>query len=231
MDSIPQWRTLIERLLTEHSELPYSEKDVESQLIFDRDRDRYLLVVIGWHGSERLHGIHIHLDIHEERIWIQYDGTEHGIAHDLVAAGVPKDHIVLGFKPPHLRQYTGYAALLSGLYPEVPDNLHPAPWGLSEVNDAPALVGHRHAEGRRMRGAARSQGDAGPKGRLVCSFFLGNLPHLHRAALCRRGRQVHLRAPGPQGALPRECAGKKLLGVLCRGRVQTLQGPLHSPAQ
>jgi hypothetical protein len=110
MDSVEQWRVLIKRLLTEHSELPYNEKDVDSQLVFDGDRDSYLLVVVGWRGSERLHGIHLHLDIREGKIWIQYDGTEHGIARALVEAGVPKDRIVLGFKPPRLRQYTGYAA-------------------------------------------------------------------------------------------------------------------------
>jgi hypothetical protein len=37
------------------------------------------------------------------------DGTEHGIADDLTEAGIPKDHIVLGFREPELRQYTGYS--------------------------------------------------------------------------------------------------------------------------
>jgi hypothetical protein len=31
------------------------------------------------------------------------------VAEDLVQAGVPRDAIVLGFRPPHVRQYTGYA--------------------------------------------------------------------------------------------------------------------------
>ena len=30
-------------------------------------------------------------------------GLEHGIAEDLVAAGIPRDHIVLAFRPPDLR--------------------------------------------------------------------------------------------------------------------------------
>ena len=37
------------------------------------------------------------------------DGTEHGIAVDLTAAGIPKEYIVLGFREPELRQYTEYA--------------------------------------------------------------------------------------------------------------------------
>lgn len=110
MDSLDEWRALIERLLTEVAALPYDEPDVESRLVFDRSRDSYLVVEVGWQGEERMHGIHLHLDIIDGKIWIQYDGTEHGIAHDLVAAGVPKDRIVLGFKPPRWRSYTGYAA-------------------------------------------------------------------------------------------------------------------------
>ena len=43
------------------------------------------------------------------KVWIQRDGTEQGIAGDLVQAGIPKDHIVLGFHPADIRQHTEYA--------------------------------------------------------------------------------------------------------------------------
>jgi hypothetical protein len=36
-------------------------------------------------------------------------GIEDGITDELVAAGVPKDHIVLAFHPPQVRAHTGYA--------------------------------------------------------------------------------------------------------------------------
>jgi hypothetical protein len=36
-------------------------------------------------------------------------GTEEGIANDLVAAGIPKGHIILGFKAPEIRKYTEFA--------------------------------------------------------------------------------------------------------------------------
>lgn len=45
-----------------------------------------------------------------QQLWIQHDGTERGIAEDLVAAGVPKERIVLGFRPPQGRRYTDFAA-------------------------------------------------------------------------------------------------------------------------
>jgi hypothetical protein len=51
----------------------------------------------------------IHVDIIGDKIWIQYDGTEDGIATDLVENGVLPETIVLGFRPPEVRSYTGFA--------------------------------------------------------------------------------------------------------------------------
>ena len=51
----------------------------------------------------------IHIDIKDNKIWIQSDGTEVGVANELVEAGVPRQNIVLGFKSPFKRQFTRYA--------------------------------------------------------------------------------------------------------------------------
>jgi hypothetical protein len=110
MGSLDTWRDAIERILTEYTVVPYANAQAHTEAIFDRTRDRYVLMDLGWRGSERIHGALVHIDIVDERIWIQYDGTEHGIANALVEAGVPRDCIVLGFKPPSIRPYTGFAA-------------------------------------------------------------------------------------------------------------------------
>lgn len=51
----------------------------------------------------------IHVDIKDNKIWIQKDGTEIGIANELIAAGVPKEDIVLGFHAPYKREFTDFA--------------------------------------------------------------------------------------------------------------------------
>ena len=43
------------------------------------------------------------------KIWIQHDGTEIGVANELVEWGVPKEDIVLAYHAPYKRQYTGFA--------------------------------------------------------------------------------------------------------------------------
>jgi len=56
------------------------------------------------------------LDIKGEKIWIHHDGTDIGIADDLVNLRVPKSDIVLAFHEPLVRQYTGFA--LGKLFPK-----------------------------------------------------------------------------------------------------------------
>jgi hypothetical protein len=119
MDSInlDQWRDVIEQVLLDYAAIPYSYSEVRKEAVFDRERDpselgeanRYLVLAMGWEGYRYEHGCMIHVDIIEGKIWIQRDGTEDGVALDLENAGVPKERIVLGFKPPEVRPMTGYA--------------------------------------------------------------------------------------------------------------------------
>jgi XisI protein len=110
MDPLETWRDALERILTEHTEVPYSNGDIHTEVIVDRKRGRYLLVDLGWQGPERVHGALVHVDEIDGKFWIQCDGTEEGVATQLVTAGVPKDRIVLAFKHPDLRGYTDFAA-------------------------------------------------------------------------------------------------------------------------
>jgi hypothetical protein len=82
---------------------------IQSEVILDRTRDRYVWMDVGWDGNRRVHGCLVHIDIIDGKIWIQRDGTEEGIAADLERAGIHKEHIVLEFRPPEVREHTGYA--------------------------------------------------------------------------------------------------------------------------
>jgi hypothetical protein len=109
MDTLATYRQIIERLLTEYLQIPYAHGDIQQQLIIDRERDHYLLMSVGWDGR-RVHHCVIHVDIIDGKVWLQCDNTDQVIANELVAAGVPKDHLVLGFRRPEVRQYTEFAA-------------------------------------------------------------------------------------------------------------------------
>ena len=69
----------------------------------------YQLMHVGWEGPRRIHGVVLHIDICDGQIWIQHDGTEGGIANELLAAGVPYERIVLAFHHPAKRRHTPFA--------------------------------------------------------------------------------------------------------------------------
>jgi hypothetical protein len=108
MDTVETYRQIIERVLNAYAQIPYAYGEIQSQTVFDHVHDHYLLVNVGW-DKRRVHGCLVHVDIIGDKVWIQRDGTEDGIATELEAAGIPKQHIVLAFRSPEIRQYTGYA--------------------------------------------------------------------------------------------------------------------------
>jgi hypothetical protein len=109
MDSLDVYRQIIETALSNYVSVPYAYGEIQAEVVIDRVNDRYLIMTVGWDDKRRVHGCIVHIDIIGEKLWIQRDGTEHGIALDLVESGVPKDCIVLAFRPLELRQYTEYA--------------------------------------------------------------------------------------------------------------------------
>ena len=113
-EALDSYRAAVERVLDEWADFLNtglrSEPDPVSAVVFDRARDRYLLVEAGWGRGYRIHGAPLHVDILDGKLWIQHDGAEEGIAPELVAAGVPKARIVLAFRSPEMRLLTDFAA-------------------------------------------------------------------------------------------------------------------------
>ncbi|MFZ4678224.1 MAG: XisI protein [Nodosilinea sp.] len=109
MADVAHYRQLVQELLQGYSNIKANNEAVEAEAIFDPQRDRYQLVHVGWSNKRRVYGCVLHLDIKDGKIWIQHDGTEGGIANELVDRGVPKHDIVLGFHSPFKRQFTDFA--------------------------------------------------------------------------------------------------------------------------
>jgi len=79
------------------------------ETIFDDAQGHYEMVYAGWDRYHRIHGSVIHVDIRDGKVWIQHDGTEDGIANEMLEAGIPHEHTVLAFHHPHKRKYTPFA--------------------------------------------------------------------------------------------------------------------------
>ncbi|BAU10321.1 fdxN element excision controlling factor protein [Leptolyngbya sp. NIES-3755] len=109
MADIAKYRQIVQEILTEHSQYKALNEEVEAQLIFDKERNRYQLVHAGWSNKRRVYGCVVQVDIKNDKIWIQHDGTEGGVALELEERGIPKRDIVLAFQSPFKRQFTEYA--------------------------------------------------------------------------------------------------------------------------
>lgn len=110
MDRLKHHHLIVQEVLTEYHELnEKSGSATESALAFDEVHDQYLLLLMGWLYDERIKSVMIHIRLKNNKIWIEEDRTEDGVATDLLHKGIAREEIVLAFHPPHLRQYTEFA--------------------------------------------------------------------------------------------------------------------------
>ena len=81
----------------------FAADDPNTQVVFDTEHDRYLVIHNAWHNDSRTYGCTIHLDIIDGQVWIQHNSTEIAIDQELRDRGVTKEDIVLGFRSPSVR--------------------------------------------------------------------------------------------------------------------------------
>lgn len=109
MGAMMDYVAIIKRMLSGYADIKPAVGDIDVEMICDDERGHYELMQCGWIGMRRIHGSVIHIDIKGDKVWIQHDGTNERIADRLVAEGIPKDHIVLGFHAPYKRPLTDFA--------------------------------------------------------------------------------------------------------------------------
>ncbi|RUR72100.1 XisI protein [Chlorogloeopsis fritschii PCC 9212] len=111
MDKLIYYQNIIKKILTEYQKISVQVPvpDVDEELMFDDERSQYLWFNIGWKQGKRVKGISVYIRIKNEKIYIEEDWTEEGIATELMRLGVPASDIVLAFQPPEVRKYTDFA--------------------------------------------------------------------------------------------------------------------------
>jgi len=109
MEKIVRYRAILAQIIWEEAQHHLIESDIEVCQICDDEHQHYQLLYLGWQASKWVFAPIIHLRIHNEKIWVEHDGTEEGITNKLLAAGVPRDEIVLAFYSPQKRSYTEFA--------------------------------------------------------------------------------------------------------------------------
>lgn len=112
MDKLKKFQQAIVEIMDEYAAERSNSKSYEG-LRFDKIIDpkhfRYQFVLLGWDGNERIYNIIFHIDIIDEKIWIQRDNIEESVAVLLNEKGISNQDIVLAYFPESHRKYTEYA--------------------------------------------------------------------------------------------------------------------------
>ena len=109
MDKLEKYKNSVLNIINRYGSYKHSYGDVEIQIICDEKNNHYQILNLGWHGNKRIYGCSLHIDIKNNKVWIQHNGTENSIAKELIELGVAKDDIVLGFHTPYMRRFTDYS--------------------------------------------------------------------------------------------------------------------------
>lgn len=109
MNSLSVFFPAIEKVLKDYADFLGNDDQVQIECVFDRVQGHYLLVEVGWEGAYRIYSTLIHIDVIDQKLWIQQDSTEEGVADELMAAGIAPEQIVVAFKSPEWRKNTAFA--------------------------------------------------------------------------------------------------------------------------
>jgi hypothetical protein len=82
MDKLVTYRRIIQKIVAHHAQYTPSHGQIETLPICDETHDNYLLMDLGWARTGRVHAVAFHLRLRDGKIWIEWDGTEPGIAQE-----------------------------------------------------------------------------------------------------------------------------------------------------
>jgi hypothetical protein len=105
---LDRYRTIVHQLMEEYASYIPVCGDVRMEIIVDHEHGHYELIEVGWNGNHRVHCCIFHIDILNGKVWIEHNATDRDIGEELVATGIPRQDIVLGFQPPELRPHTRF---------------------------------------------------------------------------------------------------------------------------
>ncbi len=101
MDKVAKYRKIIKNILLEQASYTADDLEIEDVPILDEKTDNYILSSIGWHSNNRRqHGYPIHIRIKEDKVWVEWDGTDQEIVQQLIDNGIDENDIVLGWERP-----------------------------------------------------------------------------------------------------------------------------------
>ena len=111
MDKLNNYQELIHDFFLAYEQflITPTKPELDITVALDDERSQYILFKSGWKEDGYRRYVTLHVTLRNDKIWIEEDMTEDGIASYFLEQGVPSQDIVLGFQPPQMRPYTEFA--------------------------------------------------------------------------------------------------------------------------
>ncbi len=110
MDKVKKYQNIVIDFLNRYNaDTTVPSDTVQRRVLIDKKNNSFQLLSIGWRNNLYTFGPIFHFDIINGKIWMQCNNTEREVVDELMAAGVRKNDIVLGFVPPEARHFSGFA--------------------------------------------------------------------------------------------------------------------------
>lgn len=110
MDTQANIREIIKKIILKYAAFPPSHGNIRLDPVFDDTRDHYALMQVGWDQGKRVRGNLIYITLHNDKVYLEYDGLEQGITQDLITQGIPQDKIIAAFLRDHEDRQTAIAS-------------------------------------------------------------------------------------------------------------------------
>ncbi|NJO82414.1 MAG: XisI protein [Blastochloris sp.] len=98
MKKLAQYRAVIVDALSTEADTLSGVGAIETLVVVDTVSDNYLLIDVGWDRTGRVHAPILHIRLPGDNVQIEFDGTEEGIAYQLIADGILLEDLVLAFR-------------------------------------------------------------------------------------------------------------------------------------
>lgn len=90
-------RAAIKQVISFYAKFRPSHGDIRLDVVLDDTHDHYALMQVGWDRGRRVRGNLIYITLQNNKVFVEYDGIEHGISDHLLEQGIPEEDIVLTY--------------------------------------------------------------------------------------------------------------------------------------
>ena len=102
---LSSYQTAVINILSEYAVfMANADKHLSFQTLFDNERHHYQISVVGWENNQRIYKNLIHIDLIDNKIWVQNNNTQFDLLEDFEQHHIPKNDIVNAMIPERKRQ-------------------------------------------------------------------------------------------------------------------------------